>query len=291
MEPRTPQQRADAGSTSAELRALGHPAAAIDAAPRRHPALHHAALGASLASLVLLAAWLAGSRSAVAGDWLALDVVLGVAFAAEFFTRSGFRWDRAGYTRAHVFDFVAMVPALALVGRGVPFEGVWVWLILAMRAARVVDRALGDGFVKRNALALLEGFEEEITDRVLLRILGRIEGDLGRGRFGAAVAEALARNKAPVLERVRAAHPMEGVAGELAHLAGLDAALQRAEERAYDAVVEVVASREVDAAIRDVLASSFDSMRGEIAQKAWRQRLGLRRGPERLGPRVEGARP
>jgi hypothetical protein len=150
-----------------------------------------------------------------------------------------------------------------------------VGLVLAMRAARVLDRALGDGFVKRNALALMEGFEEAITDRVLLRILARIEGDLDRGRFGEAVAGALARNKGAMLARARAAFPIDGAAGELARFAGLDAALERAEERAFDAVVGVVASREVDAALRDVLASSFGSLRAEIGQQSWRQNLGL----------------
>jgi hypothetical protein len=68
---------------------------------------------------------------------------------------------------------------------------------------------------------------------------------------------------------------------------GLEAAIRRAEERAFDAAVEVVVSREVDRAIRDVLNSSFASMREEIAKKTWREGLGLPvgGGPKRpLGP-------
>jgi hypothetical protein len=295
VETRTAPRDSEPTPTGAELRESLHAAAAIDAAPRRHPALHWAAVGTSLLSLLLLAASLSNPTGGVPGDWLALDVTLSALFLAEFFTRSGFRWARARYMVSHFFDFVAMVPALALVGFGYPYESQWVWLILAMRAVRAIDRLLGDGFVKRNVFALIEGFEEEITDRVLLRILDRLAGDLGRGRFGEAVGAALARNRDSMLERARAAFPVDGPAGELAHFTGLDVALRRAEERAYDAIVEVVASREVDIAIRDVLASTFASMRKEMSGRSRYHDLGLHgptandSEPSRLAPNEAAA--
>lgn len=247
---------------------------ALAAAPRRHRALHWAAFAGALVSLALLAAWMADPRQAPPGPWVGLDVLLSAAAVAEFVTRSGFRWDPRRYTLAHAFDFLAMVPALWLVHRGLAFEGVWAWLLLAARAARALDRLLGDGFARRVLYLALGAFEEEVTDRVVLRILARVEADLERGRFGQAVAQALARNKQQVLERVRAATPLDGVAGGLAHLAGLDKALEQAEARAYDAVVEVLGSAEVDAAIRDVIGSTFDSLRREVAVKSWREPAG-----------------
>ena len=211
------------------------------------------------------------------GGWVWLDVGLGVIFAIEFFTRSGFRWGRLAYLRSRFFDFVAIVPALALVHHGFVIEGVWVWLILVARAVRVVDRFLGDGFVQRTVLALVEGFEEEMTDLVLQRIIARIQGDMDRAGFSHGVAEAFVRNKAAVLQRVRAATPREGLVPSLAHIVGLDAALERAEERTYDAIVEIMSSEEVDRAVRDVINSSFSRMRNELGKKSWRQHLGLRR--------------
>ena len=181
------------------------------------------------------------------------------------------------YLRTRFFDFVAIVPALALVHHGFVIEGVWVWLILVARAARVVDRFLGDGFVRRNVLALVEGFEEEITDRVLERIIARIQADMDRAGFSHGVAEAFVRNKAAVLQRVRAATPREGLVPGLAHIVGLDAALERAEERTYDAIVGIMNSEEVDRAVRDVVNSSFSRMRNELGKKSWRQHLGIRR--------------
>ena len=225
----------------------------------------------------MLAIWVFGSRGAVPSAWIMLDIGLGVVFAVEFFTRSGFRWDRATYWRTRFFDFVAIVPALALVHHGFVIEGVWVWLILVARAVRVVDRSLGDGFVQRTVLALVEGFEEEITDRVLERIIARIQGDMDRASFSHGVAEAFVRNKAAVLQRVRAATPREGLVPGLAHLVGLDAALERTEERTYDAIVEIINSEEVDRAVRDVVNSSFSRMRTELGKKSWRQHLGIRR--------------
>jgi hypothetical protein len=254
--------------------------AALKAAPRRHPALHWTAFAAAVVSLLLLVLWMTGGRGPVSEDVALLDLVLSAFFAAEFFTRSGFRWARLAYVGSRFFDFVAMVPALVLVTRGLPYEDVWVWLVLAARVTRAVDRVLGDGFVKRNALALLEAFEEELTDRVTLRLLARAEADLTQGRFGQAVAQALARNRDPMLARVRAAAmPPEGAAADLAHIAGLDKVLLRAEERAFDAVVEIIGSEEVDRAVQDVIRSTFGNLRRQVGTKSWRQRIGRARAP------------
>jgi hypothetical protein len=249
----------------------------LELLPHRHAALHWGAFILSLLSLVLLAIWVFGSRGAVPTAWIIVDIGLGVAFAVEFFTRSGFRWSRAAYLRTRFFDFIAIVPALALVHHGFAIEGVWVWLIMVARFIRAVDRLLGDGFVQRTVLALLEGFEEEITDRVLERILARIQADMDRTSFSHGVAEAFVRNKAAVLQRVRAATPKEGLVPGLAHIVGLDAALERAEERTYDAIVGILNSGEVDRAVRDVVDSSFSRMRSEIGKKSWRKHLWFRR--------------
>ena len=249
----------------------------LEALPHRSAVLHWAAFILSLLSLVLLSNWVFGSQGPVPSAWVMLDIGLGVVFAAEYFTRSGLRWDRAAYLRTRFFDFVAIVPALALVHHGFFMEGVWVWLILVARAARVVDRFLGDGFVQSNVLALVEGFEEEITVRVLERIIARIQADMDRTSFSQGVAEAFVRNKAAVLQRVRAATPRKGIVPGLAHLVGLDAALERAEERAYDAIVEIMKSEEVDRAFRDVVNSSFSRLRNELGRKNWRQHFGIRR--------------
>lgn len=250
----------------------------LESLPRRNAAMHWASFALSLLSLILLSTWVFSSRGPVPGGWVVLDIGLGVVFAVEFFTRSGFRWERGTYWRTRFFDFVAIIPALALVHHGLIIEGVWVWLILVARFIRVVDRFLGDGFILRNVLALVEGFEEEITDRVLERIIARIQGDMDRAGFSHGLAEAFIHNKAAVLQRVRAATPHEGLGPGLAHIARLDAALERAEEKTYDAIVGIMNSAEVDRAIRDVVNSSFSRLRTEVGKKSWRQHLGLRPG-------------
>jgi hypothetical protein len=98
---------------------------------------------------------------------------------------------------------------------------------------------------------------------------------MDRAGFSRGVAEAFKRNKSTVLERVRAATPHDGVVPGLAHIVGLDKALERAEERTYDAIVEIVGSEEVDRAVRDVVNSAFSRMRNELDRKSWRQHLGL----------------
>jgi hypothetical protein len=244
--------------------------------PHRNAALHWAVFTLSILSLVLLSTWVFSSRGPVPAAWVLVDIGLGAVFAVEFFTRSGFRWNRAAYLRTHFFDFVAIVPVLVLVHHGFVIEGIWVWLILIARFARVVDRLLGDGFVRRNIWALAEGFEEEITDRVLQRLIARIQADMDRAHFSHGVAEAFVRNKAAVLQRVRSATPHSGVVPGLVRLVGLEAALERAEERTYDAIAEIIDSEEVDHAVRDVVNSVFSRMNTELGQKSWKQNFGIR---------------
>ena len=248
----------------------------LEALPRRNPILHWIAFVLSLISLILLTAWVFSSHGPVPTAWIVFDIGLGIITVVEFFTRSGFKWNRGAYLRTHFFDFVAIVPALALVNHGIAIELVWVWIILVARFVRVIDRLGGDGFVQRNIWALLEGFEEEITDRVLQRIITRFQGDMDRANFSHGVAEAFVKNKSAVLQRVRAATPHDGVVPSLAHIVGLDAALERAEERTYDAVVQIIDSEEVDHAVRDVINSVFSRMTIELGEKSWRHKLGIR---------------
>jgi hypothetical protein len=248
----------------------------LEALPRRNPILHWSAFVIALLSLTILSFWVFSGRGPVPAVWVVVDIGIGIISLIEFFTRSGFRWDSGAYLRSHFFDFVAIVPALLLVNQGIAIELVWVWIILVARFIRVIDRLGGDGFVQRNIWALLEGMEEEITDRVLQRIIARVQGDMDRANFSHGVAEAFRKNKSSVLQRVRAVTPHEGVVPSLAHIVGLDAALERAEERTYDAVVQIIDSEEVDHAVRDVVNSVFSRMHNELGEKSWKQNIGIR---------------
>ena len=251
--------------------------AEIAARHRRSPVIHWTAFVLSLVALVPPLIVLFGDPQAVSTIWLWIDVGLTLFFLIEFFTRSGFHWNPGRYALTRFFDFVAMVPVLVLVYYGVSFAEVWIWLVLIARLVRVIDRVLGDGFIRRNFLAVLEGFEEEISDRVIIRVLDRLQADLERGAFGHLIAESLERHKSSVLRRIREEHPQRGLAAGLARLTGIDAALERAEAQTFDAVVDILKSKEVDQAIRDSLGSTFSSIRKEIAVKSWRQNLGIRR--------------
>jgi hypothetical protein len=248
----------------------------LEALPRRNPILHWSAFVIALLSLIILSFWVFSGRGPVPAVWVVVDIGIGIISLIEFFTRSGFRWDSGAYLLSHFFDFVAIVPALLLVNQGIAIELVWVWIILVARFIRVIDRLGGDGFVQRNIWALLEGMEEEITDRVLQRIIARVQGDMDRANFSHGVAEAFRKNKSSVLQRVRAVTPHEGVVPSLAHIVGLDAALERAEERTYDAVVQIIDSEEVDHAVRDVVNSVFSRMHNELGEKSWKQNIGIR---------------
>jgi hypothetical protein len=254
----------------------------LDSRPRRHPVLHWLGFGLALLSLLLLVGWMTQPPHTMSLRWLWVDIGIGVFSALEFFTRSGFRWNPAGYIFSRFFDFIAIVPALVLIYYSVPGEPVWIWIILAARIARFIDRLLGDGFVERNSTALIGAFEEEITDRVMLRLMSRIEADFERGKFGNALAESLIQNKRDVLNRVRAQYPQEGLALNLARLVGLEDALERFEERVFDSIVTVLASDEIERSVREGIKSTFSVMRKEIRQKEWKKQIGIRRGTNAL---------
>jgi hypothetical protein len=249
----------------------------MESRARRHPALHWGAFVLSVISLALLVGWVSSSKGPVAPVWIWLEIAVAVFFGLEFVTRSGFRWDRTGYIRRRFFEFVAIIPVLAMVNHGLWGETYWLWLVLVLRAVRVLDRFLGDGFVRRNVLALAEGFEEEITDRVLERIVERLQVDMDRAGFSHQIAEVARNNKEAVLGRVRMMTPTAGFLPGVAHIVGLDKSLERAEERTYDAVVNFVDSKEVDSAVREAVSSTFSRILSELGDKSWRKHLGIRR--------------
>ena len=262
----------------------------IVAKPHRHPVLHWAAFVLSLVALSPPIFWILGSAEAETTFWVWFDVGISAFFMVEFFTRSGFRWNPVGYSASRFYDFIAVVPVGILVYFAVPFVGVLLWIIFVARIIRAIDRLLGDGFVKRNILALTASFEEEITDRVIIRMLDRIHDDLVRGKFASVVGDSLKRNKKSVLERIRSQHPNQGVGAALMALTGLDLAIERAEERTYDSIVEILKSPEIENAIHDAVDSSFTVLRTEVAKKEWRKNLGFQKKRDRAGKKAHRIR-
>jgi voltage-gated potassium channel len=270
------------GQTAAQRITFGTRLNELTKKPHRHPAIHWAALIISILSLIPLILWVAKPSQILsdnlAANWYWLDIIFSVFFAGEFVTRSGFRWNPSRYTRTHFFDFIAIVPALVLVHLNVPYYSVWVWIILIFRIVRALDRILGDGFIPRNALALAEGFEEEISDRVMIRILDRIQADFDRGKFPEAIGKVFESHKEQVLSEIRAQHPRLLESG-LAHAVGINKALEKAEEQVYEALVKILKSPEVDKTVRDSVDSTFSTFRKGIAEKSWKKNLGFKQNP------------
>ena len=77
----------------------------LEALPRRNPILHWIAFVLSLISLILLSVWVFSSRGPVPTVWVIFDIGLGIVTVVEFFTRSGFKWNRGAYLRYPLFRF------------------------------------------------------------------------------------------------------------------------------------------------------------------------------------------
>lgn len=239
--------------------------------------LHWLAWFASIISvLVILNTW-GGPSWADVDVVRQLDLWIAVGFAAEFFTRSGFRQDKWKYAKWRWFDFLAMIPVIFLVPY-LSFYQWFIWIVLGARIGRLVDRTLGDGFVKRHFLAFTEAIEEEISDRVLLNIMGRIEGELQNAKFGETAAKAISVNKESILQRIYAEQmPETGAMSRVANITGLQGAIEKMEARVFDAIIKIIGSSETDALIKDVVTQSLSKARAEIAEKSWRGKVGLQK--------------
>jgi|GEM_PF-2320123 len=260
----------------------------------RSRTLHWLAWGGALVSIAIAALWMWSAPNANLVTLIqGVDVALALFFAAEFFTRTGWQKSRLTYVKWRWFDFVAIVPITALGPLSVPAV---FWIVFVCRAIRLVDRTLGDGFVQSKVIALASIAEEEISDRVLVKMLARWERELETAHFGAAMAQALSRNKEAVLQRVYAEQLQDGTFAKIAHFSGLQSTLEKEERRLFSAVIEMVGSHEVDAAIRDVIASSLRRTRQQLSAQDWRRNLATPLaladdlvGPRRAAPTV-GAR-
>lgn len=250
----------------------------------RSRALHWLAWAAALFSVAVLALWKWGPTGLVAPAILQwADVGLAVFFAWEFFTRTGWRQSRTAYLKWRWFDFVAIVPFTVL---GPAAVAPVFWIVLVCRTIRLADRSLGDGYVQRNTLLLMGAVEEEISDRILEKMLSRWERELQGAHFGTAMGKALERNREAVLKRIYQEQLQEGTFAKVAHVTGLQATIEKEEARLFAALVEMVGSAEVDEALRDVVASSLRRTREQLGKRDWRSRIG-RAKP--MGPRLEKA--
>jgi hypothetical protein len=277
----TKMEGENAGSNIVQSETFGDRLKELIQKPRRNPVIHWAALVLSIVSLAPLIIWRIWPANFTESNWYAWDIGFSLFFMLEYITRSGFRWDPAGYTKTHFFDFIAIIPALVLIHFSIPWFVVWFWIILVARVMRAIDRILGDGFIARNLLTIAEGFEEELTDRVTLRILRRTREDLSRGKFGVAIGQAIEDNKMAVLKEIRTQHP-HVLENGVVRFSGITRVLERAEENVYDAIVKVLKSPEIEKAIRHSVNTTFASIEMQVAQKSWKKNLGFKRQEQNL---------
>lgn len=263
---------------------LQRPPASLNPTSRRAAWLHWTALVAAFLSIVVAIVWKWGEPgSGVAIILQSMDVALAVFFCFELFTRTGFREKGVSYLQWRWFDYFAIIPVIAL---GPIVATVAFWPVLICRAIRLADRTFGDLFLQRNALIVVGIVEEEISDRILDKILTRWDAELKRANFGTAMSIALARNQEAVLQRVYAEQLQEGTFAKIAHYTGLQATLEKEERRLFGAVIEMIGSPEVDKAIRDVIGAALARARLSLNEREWRQRVGeaLREDPINVKP-------
>lgn len=275
-------------SLSPKVAAHLHRLEVLDSRQHRSGVMHWAAILFALASLGILIFGMVAFKRPLPGLWVWVDLAICIFFFFEFFTRSGFHWHGLKYARTHIFDFVAIVPALLFLHHGVFIESLWVWLVLVTRSIRALDRILGDGFLEHNFFGLLEGLETEITDKVVVRIMDRVQNDLVSGKIGHSSAQVLEKNRDNVLRRVREEYPQEGLGADLARFIGLEAAIERIEERIYDAVADVLNSSEVNTVIQEDLDLIFDGLRADLGNEEWRNHLGFRHSQKHDTPNGTG---
>ncbi|MHB8585144.1 MAG: hypothetical protein ACYDDF_04825 [Thermoplasmatota archaeon] len=234
--------------------------------------VHWMAFGTAILSFALLAGWALEPQPTVPFGLVAIDVAITLFSLYEFWTRSGLHWHGTRYVGLHFFDFIAMVPGFALVAYG--YHGrIVLWILVAARAARAVDRTLGDGFAERFAISVLDLVESEIVDEVTRNVARHMGEEVARASFARAISAALKTNKEPLLEKLRAEQLPAGALGALGRISGIETMLHHAEERAFDAITDLLGSDEIDKAIRDVIGDTVANLEKRASRPSWRQRI------------------
>lgn len=206
---------------------------------------------------------------------LLVDYAIIGLFALEYLYRLAQAKHKWQFVKGHWYDLLGMVPVSHPLFRAFRFARIFRIVVIASRLVRATDRTLGEAWVRKKIQSYREAFVEELTDPIVLSVLGVAERSLLKGHYGTAVAQGLRAKRDEVLARIEAQLRTEeslhfllkipGIGGEVEKL------LTKVPAKIFDGVIATVASKEIDETITSVLREIFADLRREVAVRDWRK--------------------
>lgn len=199
-----------------------------------------------------------------------IDLVIVGIFAIEFLWRLARAPDRKAYVKGHWYDLVGMVPVSHPLFRGFRLARVLRLVVLSGRLVRATNRSFGEAVVEKTVGRYKDIIVEEISDRIILRVLDETERVLTAGAYGSSTARALHANRDALMARINDQLKEDRATRWAMHVPGMERVLEAVQERTINSVIATVGSEEVNQTIISVVREILGDLRREVAKKEWK---------------------
>lgn len=196
--------------------------------------------------------------------------IIGI-FAIEYIIRLLQAKDKMQFIKSRWYDLIGMVPVSHPLFRSFRFARLFRIVVLGSRLVRATDRSLGEAWVRNRVQKYQAAFVEELTDPIVLAVLGVAEKSVSKGHFGSAVANGLRSKREALLARIDAQLKESGTMNLLLKIPGLGHELEKIPGRVLDNMIETVGSKEIDDTIQAVIAEIFADLKREVAASEWKR--------------------
>jgi hypothetical protein len=199
-----------------------------------------------------------------------IDLVIVAIFAVEFLWRMFRAPTKMGYVKSHWYDLLGMVPVSHPLFRSFRLARILRLVVLTSRFVRATNRSFGEAIVERTVGRYKEIIIEEISDRIILRVLDETERVLTAGAYGSSTARALHANRDALMARINDQLKEDRATRWAMHVPGMERVLDAVQERTINSVIATLGSEEVNETIVSVLREIMGDLRREVAKKEWK---------------------
>jgi hypothetical protein len=197
-----------------------------------------------------------------------IDLVIVGIFALEFTVRVLQSERKLAYIGRHWYDLIGMIPVAHPVFRSFRLARFIRLFVIASRFLRATDRTLGEAFVHGQIAKYRKALAEELTDPILIALLGTAQRAVTEARIGTALAKGLSARRDELAEQ--ALKPLRDEMPLLLKMPGIGHAIERLPGRMLDSVVATLGSKETDEAISTALRTALESLEQDLSKKSWR---------------------
>lgn len=232
-----------------------------------------AVLGLALASLILLVASVTIAPSADELAWVrSIDYAACGVFGLLLVGKALISGAPLRYVRYHWFDVIGLAPLTH------PFFGLTRWwtlvgvFIVLARASAALDRAFGERVLFAVFARYRAALVEELTEPILLRLLGVLREALSQGRYMESMGKRVDARRSEIHDVVRRAVASSPKLTFAAKLPGADRFVRETVDEAVTAAVVALTSDELNSIVRDAITGALADLEVKVAEPTWKAR-------------------